>query len=96
MGSLRVVGPTNAPQKIADLVHVTAYRAIGEELIKTQLQVAVALKPHWLTLSAWNEFGSATDEPSPDLSWTLMPNNKFGRRYSKILKDKIEAYKTAP
>jgi hypothetical protein len=78
-----------------EAIHVTAYRAAGESLIQSQMQVAVTLKPRFLILTAWNEFGSASDEPTPDDSWTLMPNNKYGRHYSEIVREKVRDYKQA-
>lgn len=46
-------------------------------------------------LAAWNESVSASDEPSPQESWSIMPNNKYGRRYSEILRATIIDYKAA-
>ena len=87
------VGTLNSTRTAVEAIHVAGYRASGEALIKTQMDVATTLKPRWLILSAWNEFGSASDEPTPDESWTLMPNNKYGRRYSEVVREKITAYK---
>jgi hypothetical protein len=79
-----------------EAVHVAAYRDSGENVFASQLDTAVTLRPRILMLTAWNEFGAGSDEPSPAASWTIMPNNKYGRRYTQILRPKVEAYKAAP
>jgi alpha-tubulin suppressor-like RCC1 family protein len=76
-------------------VLVAAYRDGGENVFTDNLAFAVTLKPRFLMLAAWNEFGSASDEPSPSASWTIMPNNKYGRRYTEILRAKVIDYKAA-
>ncbi len=78
-----------------EAVHIAAYRDSGENGFISQLDAAVALKPRFLMLAAWNEFGAESDEPSPAASWTIMPNNKYGRRYTEILRPKIDAFKAA-
>jgi hypothetical protein len=88
------MGTLNAAGDAAECIHVTGYRSTTT--FENELGDAVALKPKFLTIAAWNEFGSGSDEPSPDDSWTVMPNNKFGRRYTEIMRQKVHAYKSAP
>ena len=87
------VGTLNPAKNAVEAIHVAGYRANGVATIKAQLDVAIAEKPRFLLLTSWNEFGSASDESSPDASWTLMPNNKYGRYYSEVLRDKIVQFK---
>lgn len=86
VGTLNVpFGTQNLEGVQADAVHVTAYRAAGPGYFTEELQAAVTLRPRFLILTAWNEFGSASDEPSPDESWTIMSNNKYGGHCAEIL-----------
>ena len=88
------VGTLNAAETEADAVHITAHRSDNASYFSSELDDAVKLKPRFLILSAWNEFGSTGDEPSPEGSWTIMPNTKFGRRYTEILREKVIQYKS--
>ena len=96
VGTLKAPATPDGPQNEVEAIHVNALRAAGEDFFSRDLEVAKKLKPQFLILTSWNEFGSSSDEPSPDLSWTIMPNNKYGRRYSEILRTRILEYKAAP
>lgn len=56
------------------------------------LTVARALNPKFL-LTTWAEFGSENDEPRPELSVTIMDNNKFGTHFGDVLKQAVRLFK---
>lgn len=87
------VGTLDSAQTYVDAFHVTAYRAAGPGYFSSELDAAIRLKPRFLVVTCWNEFGSLGDEPSPDESWTIMSNNKYGRGYTEILRNKVTLFK---
>jgi hypothetical protein len=56
------------------------------------LLTARALNPKFL-LTTWSEFGSENDEPRPELSVTIMDNNKFGTHFGDALKQAVRLFK---
>jgi hypothetical protein len=56
------------------------------------LAVARALNPKFL-LTTWAEFGSENDEPRPELSVTVMDNNKFGTHFGDAFKQAVRLFK---
>ena len=56
------------------------------------LAAARALDPKFL-LTTWAEFGSENDEPRPELSVTIMDNNKFGTHFGDALKETVRLFK---
>jgi hypothetical protein len=56
------------------------------------LVAARALNPKIL-LTSWLEFGSENDEPRPELSVTIMDNNKFGTHFGDVFKQAVRLFK---
>jgi hypothetical protein len=56
------------------------------------LAAARALNPKFL-LTTWAEFGSENDEPRPELSVTIMDNNKFGTHFGDAFKEAVRRFK---
>lgn len=56
------------------------------------LAAARALNPKFI-LTTWAEFGSENDEPRPELSVTVMDNNKFGTHFGDALKETVRQFK---
>lgn len=56
------------------------------------LVTAGALDPKFL-LTGWLEFGSENDEPRPELSVTIMDNNKFGTHFGDVFKQAVRLFK---
>jgi hypothetical protein len=56
------------------------------------LAAARALQPKFL-LTTWAEFGSENDEPRPEMSVTIMDNNKFGTHFGDALKQTVRLFK---
>lgn len=56
------------------------------------LAAARALNPKFL-LTTWAEFGSENDEPRPELSVTVMDNNKFGTHFGDAFKETVRRFK---
>ncbi len=56
------------------------------------LVVARALNPKFL-LTGWVEFGSENDEPRPELSVTIMDNNKFGTHFGDVFRQAVRLFK---
>lgn len=84
-------------QATVQAVHSVPYRMFGEYQFLADIQRAIDYSsPSFLMLTAWNEFGSAGDEFSPEESWTLMPNSKYGRRYSDLVRNRVISFKSAP
>ena len=59
---------------------------------RDSLTVARALNPKFM-LTTWAEFGSENDEPRPELSVTIMDNNKFGTHFGDALKQAVRLFK---
>ncbi|HUR57322.1 MAG TPA: immunoglobulin domain-containing protein [Opitutaceae bacterium] len=59
---------------------------------RESLAVARNLNPKFL-LTTWAEFGSENDEPRPEMSVTIMDNNKFGTHFGDALKDAVRLFK---
>jgi hypothetical protein len=59
---------------------------------RAALAAARALNPRFL-LTTWAEFGSENDEPRPELSVTIMDNNKFGTHFGDAFKDAVRLFK---
>lgn len=59
------------------------------------LAVARALNPKIL-LTTWAEFGSENDEPRPELSVTIMDNNKFGTHFGDAFRETVRLFKYRP
>lgn len=87
------VGTLNAAKDAAEAIFISAYHRNGSGYFSGELDVAVGLKPKYLILTAWNEFGSSSDEPNPGEAFTIMPSNKHGRGFSEILRSKVIQYK---
>jgi len=88
-------GPVNGlGQTTISAVHSVAYRMLSDQQFGDDLERANSFSdPAFLMLTAWGEFGSIGDEFSPEESWTIMPNNKFGRRYSDLVRERVLRYK---
>ncbi|MSU49492.1 MAG: hypothetical protein EXS37_10465 [Opitutus sp.] len=71
-----------------DPVPLAAYGRIWRDA----LQSARALNPKFL-LTSWAEFGSENDEPRPELSVTIMDNNKFGTHFGDAFKAAVRLFK---
>jgi hypothetical protein len=56
------------------------------------LAAAVTLNPKFL-LTTWAEFGSENDEPRPEMSVTIMDNNKFGTHFGDVFKETVRRFK---
>jgi hypothetical protein len=56
------------------------------------LATARALNPKFL-LTTWAEFGSENDEPRPELSVTVMDNNKFGTHFGDAFRQAVRLFK---
>ena len=56
------------------------------------LVAARALNPKFI-LTTWAEFGSENDEPRPELSVTIMDNNKFGPHFGDALRQAVRQFK---
>jgi hypothetical protein len=69
-------------------VPLANYGRIWSEALAT----ATALNPKFL-LTTWAEFGSENDEPRPELSVTIMDNNKFGTHFGDALKQTVRRFK---
>ncbi len=59
---------------------------------RESLAAARALNPKFL-LTTWAEFGSENDEPRPELSVTIMDNNKYGTHFGDALRQAVRLFK---